>query len=244
MDLTLIISAALMGLAGTPHCAAMCGPACGAMGLSGGAAGWPRSVMFHLGRLLSYATVGALGAAGVSVLGALGASQPMIRPLWSLVHAAGLGLGLWLLITGRQPAWVERIGRGLARAPQKGVQGSQGVITWHSKVKPLGSSLGVGAVWAAWPCGLLQSAFVVAALGNGPVAGASIMIAFGLTSALGLVAAPAIWLRLARVGGPALTASAQTRWAVRAAGLMLAAASAWALGHDLWMRVSDYCATL
>ena len=225
-----------MGLAGTPHCAAMCGPACAAMGLSGRGDAWPRAALFHAGRLFGYAAVGALAAGGVSVLGSLGASQPMLRPLWSIVHAAALGLGLWLLVTGRQPAWVERIGRGITRAPQ---HGGPAVIQWHAKVKPLG----IGALWAAWPCGLLQSAFVVAALGQGPASGASIMVAFGLTSALGLVAAPALWLRLARHQGGAAVGGVQTRWAVRSAGLMLAGVSAWALGHDLWMRVADYCVT-
>ena len=34
------------------------------------------------------------------------------------------------------------------------------------------------------------------------------------------------------------------RWATRAAGLVLAAASAWALGHGLWSQIAAFCATL
>jgi hypothetical protein len=30
-------------------------------------------------------------------------------------------------------------------------------------------------------------------------------------------------------------------WVIRLSGAALAVASAWALGHDLWMRVAAYC---
>ena len=47
MDQALLLSAVLMGLAGTPHCLAMCGAACTAA--SGGGT-WRRLLPFHLGR--------------------------------------------------------------------------------------------------------------------------------------------------------------------------------------------------
>jgi sulfite exporter TauE/SafE len=92
-----------------------------------------------------------------------------------------------------------------------------------------------GGAWVAWPCGLLQSALVVAALGDGAAAGAAIMAAFAIASAIGLVAGPALWWRLGISGAGA------SRWAVRLAGAGLAIASAWALGHGLWQRVLDLC---
>jgi hypothetical protein len=39
-------------------------------------------------------------------------------------------------------------------------------------------------------------------------------------------------------------AAARERWAIRAAGAMLAAASGWVLTHGLWDRFLAYCATL
>ncbi len=232
MDLALILSAALMGLAGTPHCLAMCGPACAALGLSGN--GRHRAWSFHLGRLLGYSIAGGVAAAGVSVLGAVGAAVPMLRPLWTLLHVAALGLGLWLLVTARQPAWVERLGR--RRAAAVGTpQGEVSVIAW----RPVAGAFGTGSLWVAWPCGLLQSAIVVAALANGPASGAAVMAAFSITSGVGLAGGAALWLggwRRARAAS-----SPGAAWAVRTAGLMLALASAWALGHGLWMRVIDYC---
>jgi len=107
MDQALLLSAVLMGLAGTPHCLAMCGAACTAV-TGGGAA--PRLWAFHLGRLLSYSLAGAVVAASVGSLAAMGQAVAALRPLWTLVHMAALALGLFLVWRGRQPAWMERLG--------------------------------------------------------------------------------------------------------------------------------------
>ena len=56
LDAALIGSAALMGLAGAPHCAAMCGAA--QTSLAGGAR--RPMLLLQLGRLASYAAAGAL----------------------------------------------------------------------------------------------------------------------------------------------------------------------------------------
>jgi len=98
------------------------------------------------------------------------------------------------------------------------------------------SAAAAGSAWVAWPCGLLQSALVVAALANTPVGGAAAMAAFALASAAGLQLAP--WVA-ARMGSRDVVA----RIAVRIAGAALAAGSGWALGHDVWMKVAAYCAT-
>ena len=54
---------------------------------------------------------------------------------------------------------------------------------------------------------------------------------------IGLVAGPVLWVAL---GSGAAAAMAGT-WAVRLAGLMLAAASGWALTHGVWATVWAYC---
>ena len=54
-----------------------------------------------------------------------------------------------------------------------------------------------GSLWVALPCGLLQSALLVAALASTPVSGAAVMAAFALTSSLSLWAGPALWFRWA-----------------------------------------------
>jgi len=227
MDSALVLSATLLGLAGAPHCAAMCGAACTA--ITRRAPGSAATATFHVARAAGYAAAGAVAAASVGALSLLGQWSPALRPLWTLVQLAALALGLWLLATGRQPAWLEGLGRGAGR--EAAVPGG-----WQRLRGPAESAL-AGSLWFAWPCGLLQSALLVAALANHPLGGAAAMGAFALASSVGLVAAPWLWLRLS---GSAAAGSAA--WAVRAAGGLLAATSGWALGHGLWQQVLAYCA--
>ena len=228
MDQALLLSAILMGLAGTPHCLAMCGA-----GFTAASGGRLRGLVWlHLGRLLGYALAGAVAAASIGSLAALGQAVAALRPLWTLVHLAALVLGLYLLWQGRQPAWMERLGR--PRAATVAHRGS----TWQAMQLPVRQA-GVGLAWVAWPCGLLQSALLVAALANTPWHGAVVMAGFAGASAAGLVLGPALWWRLSGGRSPvgALSATVAVRWA----GAVLALASAWALGHGLWMRVAAWC---
>jgi uncharacterized protein len=231
MDLTLMISAALLGLAGIPHCAAMCGAACVAVG---GAAGRGPTAAFHLARLASYSAAGAVAAASVATLGRLGQMTPVLKPLWIGVQVAALALGLYLLWRGAQPHWVSELSViGKARTSHGGVQ----AIAWSPARTGLRAGLS-GMVWVAWPCGLLQSALVVAALGNHALSGAAAMAAFALTSSLGLLAGPWLLRSAARLGGDGATAQ---RWLTRASGALLVAAAAWALGHGMWQRFAAWC---
>jgi uncharacterized protein len=230
MDLALAFSALLLGLAGAPHCAAMCGPSC-AVVLGGGpsrTAPLSNSWAFHGSRIVGYALAGGLAAGGVAVLSATGSAAPVLRPLWTLLHVAALALGLWLLATGRQPEWMTRVGRPRPAASTAGA--------WQPMSGPLPAAA-AGAAWIALPCGLLQSALVVAALANTPQAGAGVMASFAVSSAAGLHLTP--WLAghlSARRGGDRFA-----RVAIRLAGLALAAGSAWGLGHDVWDKVVAYC---
>jgi len=227
MGTALVAGAALLGLAGAPHCAAMCGAASAALwrGCGGARAG----LAFHAGRLAGYAAVGAVLATGVASLGWLAGVSPALRPLWALLHVAALALGLWLLARGQQPAWLAQWGR--RAAPQAAAGG------WQRMHGPLRAGA-AGSLWFAWPCGLLQSAWVMAALADGPLAGASVMAAFALASSVGLWAGPWLW---SRWGGGRLSQRG-LRTSVRAAGACLAVASGWSLARGLWPAVSAWCA--
>jgi len=93
----------------------------------------------------------------------------------------------------------------------------------------------VGACWVGVPCGLLQSALLVAALASGPVQGAGVMAVFAFASAPGLLLGPALWQRLAHGRHPGGAAT----WSVRTAGALLASASAFALWHGLGDAIAD-----
>ncbi len=241
MDTALLISAMLLGLAGTPHCLAMCGAACTAATQGGR---WQAVLPFHLGRLLAYTLAGAVAAASVGSLAALGQAVAALRPVWTLVHIAALGMGIFLLWQGRQPDWMAHWGR--ARRGGVDVVHRPGE-RWQA-VKGPARSAGAGLAWVAWPCGLLQSALLVAALANSAAAGALVMAGFAMSSAAGLLVGPALWWRWIgrrRDGGAGLSGGdgvgAVSRAAVRWAGAALALASAWALGHGLWPPLAAWC---
>ena len=240
MDLALIASALMMGLAGGPHCAAMCGAAYAGIARQGGVgqgvgigagvvsvagtSGQTRAMLaLHLGRLASYTAAGALVAASVAGLASLSSAAPVLKPLWTLLHVGAVALGLWLLFTGRAPAWLAGAGRHGSRLM------SAQPLRFVARIPATARAGAIGACWAAMPCGLLQSALIVAALASGPVQGASVMAVFALGSALSLWLLPRLWLRLQRGGHAAL----RSTLAVRLAGALLLLASAFALSHGL-----------
>ena len=251
MDAALITSAALLGLAGTPHCAAMCAAPCAAATAGQARAG---TVAFQLARVASYSLAGAVAASSVGALAAWAQMAPALRPLWTMLHAGALALGLWLLWQGRQPAWMGRWGR-VPTAPTApatpAVMFSRAAATAGSGAGPAADAafdniarqpmpwraLTAGALWAAWPCGLLQSALLVAALTGGAAAGASAMALFALASSAGLLLGPWVWRRW--LSGPG--AARRERWLARLGGGMLVAASGWALSHDFWHRFAVWC---
>lgn len=217
MPAALLGTALLMGLAGGPHCAVMCGATC----MGAGARGRRGLALFHLGRLLGYAALGAVAAVAVQGLGWLATQAVVWRPLWTAAHAGALALGLLLLCNARQPLWLERFGR----------------LAW-SRLGPLGASLGRGApfvggmLWAFMPCGLLYSALLVAGLAGSALHGAAVMAAFALASAAPLALAPWLWSRLRGTKAQA---------GVRLAGGAMAVVSAIALWWGLSGEPAPWC---
>jgi len=223
----LVLTAGLMGLAGLPHCAAMCAAPCAA---ATRACGTQPTVLpaFHLGRLAGYAAAGAVAAASAGALQHWLSAVPALRPLWTLLQLGMLALGLWMLLRGRMPLW----------RPAAGSGGAQQPIHW-SRLNGPARSAALGGAWIAWPCALSQSALLLALLANRPWEGAAAMGAFAIASSPGLVVGPLLLQRIGRRAGGA--AAAEVTWPVRAAGLTMAAASLWALGHGLWERVAAWC---
>ncbi|WP_395137509.1 sulfite exporter TauE/SafE family protein [Schlegelella aquatica] len=212
----LVFTALLMGLAGSPHCVAMCGAATAGVGCTR-----PRLLSFQLGRLAGYATLGALVATSAGALQWGAEHSAWLRPFWALFHVAVLALGIALVWRGRQPAWLE----GLAHRVWQEMR--HRTLGWSSLQVPFAA----GLLWVLLPCGLLYSALMVAALAPGAGQGALVMAAFAFGSALGLQVGPMLWQRFgARAGGGTL--------AVRLAGGFLLASSAWALGHGVWSKVA------
>ena len=95
----------------------------------------------------------------------------------------------------------------------------------------------LGLCWAGIPCGLLQSALLVAALASGPAQGAAVMATFALASGFGLWAGPYLWSRLGTAPGD----ERWTRLTARLAGGLLAASSGFALWHGLGAVIAQIC---
>jgi sulfite exporter TauE/SafE len=173
LSLALAGTAFVMGAAGSLHCAAMCVAPCTAVtgGRRGGIAA------FQTGRLMGYATGGAVVAASVGGLLRWEAASGALRPLWLMVHLAALAMGAFLLWRAEPPRWVWRLWTTRASAAvgiPVGALGGGG-IAW-SPARTAGAGI-AGLAWLAWPCGLLQSALTVAALAEGPWQGAGVMAA-------------------------------------------------------------------
>lgn len=257
MDASLALTTLLMGLAGGPHCLAMCGPVCAALGAPARSAGpalaraWPvvqlpadggraqrrgqgrgqglavDPVALVLFQLGRLLAYAALGAVAAASVQAVG---------WLSVHLAALR-PIWTFIhvaaalLGAVLLWQ-------ARQPLWLEGGARWVWarvkTWAGQGSSrLGRSgpLILGLGWAFLPCGLLYSALLVAALSPGPWQGAGVMALFALGSGVSLLAGPWAWLRLGHAGARAM----------RAAGAVLLASSVWALWIGLVHEGAPWC---
>jgi sulfite exporter TauE/SafE len=201
----LAASVLVASLVGSPHCAGMCGGfVCFYSGQDGARRLGPH-VAYHVGRWLSYVSLGALaGAIGVG-LDRLGAAAGLQRAaavltgfallVWggvSLLRATGVRLAL--------PLRLERLGVPVAAAMR----------CVHAQ-PPLVRAGVLGLVTTLLPCGWLYL-YVATAAGTGsPLAGATVMTAFWLgtvpvLAGLGVVAQRAIAPLNRRL--PAITSAA------------------------------------
>ncbi|MDZ4075395.1 MAG: sulfite exporter TauE/SafE family protein [Hylemonella sp.] len=224
MQTSLAVTALLMGLAGGPHCIAMCGAACAGLGQAAGERRNEAMWVFQLGRVLGYAALGGLAAASIQGLGWLTIQSAALRPVWTLFHVAAFMLGLVLLVRAQQPVWLESAARRLW-------SGARALAAGRGR----GAPLVVGTLWALLPCGLLYSALLVAAMTGSAIEGAAVMALFAAGTAVSMMAGPWLWLRLRGTG--------RGDWGVRLAGLALAASSAWALWMGLVHDTAPWCIT-
>lgn len=195
----LLVTAFLMGLAGIPHCTAMCGAAC--------AAAFPRGVSAWtlLGRAMGYACLGVVAATAAGLVSRWGQQVAMIKPLWMMAQLAMVLLGGFMLLRGVIPERVDQAGKGLYLRLRANWQARS--AGWPQVVRK-GWPLLAGLAWALLPCGLLYSALMVAALASQPWEGGLVMLVFALPSALGVWAAPAMLRWLKGQGGQGALASA------------------------------------
>jgi sulfite exporter TauE/SafE len=192
IDPAVWVAAFLTGLLGSGHCFGMCGGIAGSLGALSGrgdrALALP-ALQFNLGRILSYALLGALAGGILGAAGEIVALKPLGKWLRGITAAMVLLIGLRFLLDWRGLDTIEKGGAGLWR---RIVPIAARVSQRHDWV----GRLGLGLCWGFLPCGLVYTVLVTAASTGSTVAGASTMFAFGLgtlPSMLGLtLAAPAL----------------------------------------------------
>lgn len=163
------------GLLGSAHCAGMCGSfACLASGGDGssGPRAMRSSAGYNLGRLFSYAMLGAIAGAAGAGLDRAGSVAGLARPativagilliLWGLASLLN-ALGVRVPMLDIPPALATRIARGVRAVQDR---------------PPLVRALAVGALSAALPCGWLYAFVATSATAGSAAAGAMVMAAF------------------------------------------------------------------
>lgn len=181
----------LAGLAGSVHCAGMCGGIVSAFsavpqgrkpfpvavvsegGMAAAADGAVRVLAYNSGRIGSYAVAGALAGGIAGSAGHLaGMAQVQAAAYWG-ANLMLVALGLYLM-----GAW-----SGVARLEQLGGRLWARIQPLTKRVMPLDSPakmLALGALWGWLPCGMVYSMLVTAMLAGSAADGASVMLAFGL----------------------------------------------------------------
>ena len=171
-----LFTALMAGLLGSGHCFAMCGGIAASGDLQAQSTG-PRVVLvglFNLGRLGSYAGLGAVIAGIAGVPAALGNGIPAWGVALRLLTAVLILLiGLQFLTGLALLAPLERLGGRLwARIRPASAQ--------MARFQPPASRFLLGLLWGLLPCGLVYSALLLAAATADAMHGTLVMLAFGL----------------------------------------------------------------
>jgi sulfite exporter TauE/SafE len=193
---TLFLATGLgLGLASTLHCAGMCGAvAASLMHFSA-----PRSppeglriaALTHAGRILSYAIAGA-------IIGAVGAPAVawLDRELaFRLVQWAGAVALMWIgLSTAGLLPPLSMLDRVLAPLSDRLARSRT------SRLGPYPTAFASGVAWGLMPCAMVYGALFTAMLSGSALGGSSVMLAFGIGTLPGLVAATAGFSALRALG--------------------------------------------
>lgn len=208
-DLLLLGGAALSGLTGSAHCAAMCGGIATGFSVRNTQAGWLQALQPNLGRVLGYGMAGAIaGGIGHGIVAATG-SQPVAQAARAVAGLVLVVAALRLLDTSGRLRVLAAPGKFAARwlAPlwrfaRPGDRGARRLLA--------------GVLWGWLPCGLSSTVLVAAWLQASALQGAAVMLAFGAGTLPAMVMLTWSGARLGSV-------LQQRGWRMAAAGCVMAA---------------------
>lgn len=172
---TLVSTVIVASLAGSIHCAGMCGPLVAFVLNPLDRPGTPRAalhVLYHAARLLAYALIGAMA-------GALGAMLDLTGGAIGVQRTAAVLAGAVIAITGIATL-LRYLGVTIpmGQTPRPLARLAQTVQKLALSFQPLPRAALFGALTALLPCGWLYVFGVTAAGTGSPLAGAAVMAAF------------------------------------------------------------------
>jgi sulfite exporter TauE/SafE len=192
VDPAVLVTAFMAGLLGSGHCFGMCGGIAGSLGaLSGKGSGSMAlpALQFNIGRILSYAILGAIAGGILGAAGDIMALKSLGKYLRAITALMVLFIGLRFLVDWRGLDLIEKGGAGLWKRIMPFAMRVSQRHDWIGR-------FGLGLCWGFLPCGLVYTVLMTAASTGAVISGGATMFAFGLGTApamLGLtIAAPAL----------------------------------------------------
>jgi hypothetical protein len=194
--MTIVAAGFVLGVAASVHCVLMCGPLMMAV--------LPRrdlraAILYHGGRLMTYALLGAITGAAGHLAGLAGAGRLLsvaagLALIWAAARRAG-----WLN-TGRGPGMGLRFGLGLgSRITRILVHAAQAARVRFPESSPL-RLVSAGILNGLLPCGPVYAASTAAAVLGDSTRSAALMLAFGAGTLPVLAVAGTIASRASLVG--------------------------------------------
>jgi sulfite exporter TauE/SafE len=214
-----LTAAFLLGLFSSAHCVGMCGGIMGALSMvvpaHAKARRWFILLSYNLGRIFSYALMGAIVGLFARQITESGGAVWLRWLAGALLIAMGLYLANWwrgltYLETGGRYLWAYLQPLGKALMP----------------VDTVPKALALGGIWGWLPCGLVYSALAYAMAQGDAFGGGMVMLAFGLGTLPAVLATGFVAQQLGR-----LLQQRQIRWSFALAVILFGLWTIWGGGH-------------
>ncbi len=215
-----LTAAFLLGLFSSAHCVGMCGGIMGALSMAvpanAKARRWVILLSYNLGRVFSYALMGAIVGVFSRQITEAGGAIWLRWLAGALLIAMGLYLANWwrgltYLETGGRYLWAYLQPLGKALMP----------------VNTVPKALALGGIWGWLPCGLVYSALAYAMAQGHAFSGGLVMLAFGLGTLPAVLATGFVAQQLGL-----LLQQRQIRWSVALAVILFGLWTIWGGGHN------------
>jgi len=219
IDWSALTAAFLLGLFSSAHCVGMCGGIMGALSMAvpahARARRWFILLSYNLGRIFSYALMGAIVGIFAQQITESGGATWLRWLAGLLLIAMGLYLANWwrgltYLETGGRYLWAYLQPLGKALMP----------------VDNPAKAVVLGGIWGWLPCGLVYSALAYAMAQGHAVGGGLIMLAFGLGTLPAVLATGFVAQQLGR-----LLQRRHIRWSVALLIILFGLWTIWGGGH-------------